>query len=124
MVKTAANPETFVDALLTATRLPAAADTSAARPLTRVYIWRYDSSKPSPLAAITDATGDVLIKYPPAVASIDFHHWYAAGQWALQGGCVRYRVVVTGSVPSVATTVGLDSNAPCLGASPSSKPSS
>ena len=122
-VKAAANPETFVDTLLDATKLPAAADTSQARPLTKVYLWAFDSSKTSPIAAIADATPAVLQKYPPLAASVNFHHWIASDTWALTGGCVRYRVVITGSVAPVASTIGLASNAPCLGASPSVSPS-
>lgn len=118
-IKLAGNPETFVDALLDATKLPAAADTSQARPLTKIYLWAYDSSKPSPIAAIADATPAVLQKYPPLAATVNFHHWTASDTWALTGGCVRYRVVITGSLPPVATTFGLASNTPCLGASPS-----
>jgi hypothetical protein len=118
-IKAAANPETFVDGLLDATKLPAAADTPEARPLTKIYLWAYDSSKASPIATIAAATAAVLQKYPPLAAGVNFHHWAAAGTWALTGGCVRYRVVITGSVAPVAMTFGLASNAPCLGASPS-----
>lgn len=118
-VKAAANPETFVDALLDATKLPAAADTSQARPLTKIYLWAFDSSKTSPIAAITDATPAVLEKYPPLAAGVNFHHWIASDTWAFTGGCMRYRVVITGSVAPVASTIGLASNAPCLGGSPS-----
>jgi hypothetical protein len=118
--KATANPQTFVDAFLNATKLPAAADTPANRPLTQVYLWAYDSSKPSPIASINDATPDVLAKYPPLAASVNFHHWIANQTWAFAGGCERYRVVVAGSVAPVASTVGLASNTPCLGgASPS-----
>jgi len=122
-VKAAANPESFVDALLDATKLPAAADTSQNRPLTKVYLWAFDSSKASPIAAIQDATPAVLEKYPPLAASVNFHHWTASDTWALAGGCTRYRVVITGSVPPVASTLGLASNSPCLGGSPSPSPS-
>lgn len=122
-VKTAANPQTFVDALLDSTKLPAAADTSQNRPLTLVYVWAFDSSKPSPIASIADATPDVLAKYAPLAAGVNFHHWIANDTWALAGGCMRYRVVITGSIPPVASTVGLTSNTPCLGASPSPSPS-
>jgi hypothetical protein len=123
LVKAAANPQTFVDALLAATTLPAAADTSAARPLTVIYLWAYDSSKPSPISAITDATAQVLKQYPPLAASVNYDHWAPGGAWTLQGGCTRYRVVVTGSVPPTASTFGLQSNTPCSGASPSATPS-
>jgi len=122
-VKAAANPETFVDALLDATKLPAAADTSQNRPLTKVYLWAFDSSKASPIAAIQDATPAVLEKYPPLAAAVNFHHWTASDTWALAGGCMRYRVVITGSVPPVASTIGLASNSPCVGGSPSPSPS-
>jgi hypothetical protein len=118
-VKPAANPETFVDALLTATQLPAAADTPENRPLTKVYLWAFDSTKVSPIASIQDATPKVLQLYPPLAAGVNFHHWTATGTWALTGGCTRYRVVITGSVPPVASTFGLASNTPCLGGSPS-----
>ena len=119
MVKPAPNPQTFVDALLAATILPGAADTPANRPLTRIYLWVYDSSKSSPIAAIADATPQVLQQYPPLAASVNYDHWTPAGAWPLVGGCVRYRVVVTGSVAPMASTFGLASNTPCLGASPS-----
>ena len=123
-VRPAANPQTFVDALLASTQLPAAADTPENRPLTNVYLWAYDSSKPSPIASITDATPDVLAKYPPLAASVNFHHWVASATWGLSGGCTRYRVVINGSIAAVATTVGLESNTPCLGgASPSASAS-
>jgi hypothetical protein len=118
-IKAAANPETFVDALLQETMLPAAADTSQNRPLTKVYLWAFDSSKTSPIAAITDATPAVLQKYPPLAAAVNFHHWIASDTWALTGGCIRYRVVIAGSVAPVASTIGLASNQPCLGGSPS-----
>jgi len=118
-VKAAPNPETFVDALLTATLLPAAADTLANRPFTKVYLWAFDSSKASPIAAIADATAAILQKYPPIAASVNYDHWAPDDSWALFGGCVRYRVVVTGSIPPTASTFGLESNTPCLGASPS-----
>jgi hypothetical protein len=122
-VKAAANPETFVDALLQGTMLPAAADTSQNRPLTKIYLWAYDSSKTSPIAAIVDATPAVLAKYPPLAAAVNFHHWTASDTWALTGGCIRYRVVITGSIPPVASTFGLASSTPCLGGSPSPSPS-
>ena len=122
-VKPSANPQTFVDALLGATILPATADTTLGRSLTKIYLWAYDSSAPSPIAAIADATPDVLLKYPPLAASIDYHHWAPDGSWPLAGGCTRYRVVVTGSAPTVASTLGLESSTPCSGGSPSPKAS-
>ncbi len=121
--KAADNPQKFVDALLTATALPAAADTPANRALTRIYLWAYDSSKPSPIASITDATPAILQKYPPLAAQVNYDHWAPLESWALTGGCTRYRVVVTGSIPPTASTFGLQSNTGCLGASPSPTPS-
>ena len=121
-VKPAAGPQPQVDALLSATRLPAQADTAQNRPLTKVYMWQFDSTKTSPIASITDATPDVLSKYPPLNASVVFHHWAASDTWALLGGCNRYRVVITGSVAPVATTFGLSSNTLCS-AKPSPAPS-
>src|SRR5438270_7397403 len=118
-VKAAGNPQKFVDALLTATALPAAADTPANRPLTRTYLWAYDSSKPSPIASIAAATPAILQKYPPLAAQVNYDHWAPLESWALTGGCMRYRVVVTGSIAPAASTFGLQSNAQCLGASPS-----
>ena len=118
-VKAAANPQKFVDGLLTATALPAAADTPANRALTRIYLWAYDSSKPSAIASIADATPATLQKYPPLAAQVNYDHWAPLESWALTGGCTRYRVVVTGSIAPAATTFGLQSNAQCLGASPS-----
>ena len=122
-VKAADNPQKFVDALLAATALPAAADTPANRALTRVYLWAYDSSKSSPIASITDATPAILQKYPPLPAQVNYDHWAPLDSWALTGGCTRYRLVVTGSIPPAASTFGLESNSPCLGASPSPTPS-
>ena len=122
-VKAADNPQKFVDALLTATALPAAADTLANRALTRIYVWAYDSSKPSPIASITDATPAILQKYPPLAEQVNYDHWAPIDSWALTGGCTRYRVVVTGSIAPAASTFGLQSNSPCLGASPSPTPS-
>jgi hypothetical protein len=122
VLKAAAGPQSIVDALLAATKLPAKADTAANRPLTKVYAWQFDSSKTSPIETITDATEAVLAKYPPMHAGVVFHHWAATDTWALLGGCYRYRVVVTGSVAPVASTIGLTSNALCS-AKPSSSPS-
>jgi hypothetical protein len=113
LVKPDHGPQPFVDALLDATKLPAAADTSEARPLTKVYLWQFDSSKSSPIETITDATPAVLQQYPPIAAGVVFHHWAASGTWALLGGCNRYRVVITGSVTPTASTFGLGSSAPC-----------
>jgi hypothetical protein len=115
-VKAGPAPQANVDALLTATKLPAAADTPANRPLTKVYVWQFDSAKTSPIALIADATPDVLAKYPPMNAGVVFHHWAATDSWALLGGCYRYRVVITGSVAPAASTVGLTGSAPCTAA--------
>jgi hypothetical protein len=123
VLKAAAGPQAMVDALLAATRLPAKADTAANRPLTKVYVWQFDSSTTSPIETITDATEAVLAKYPPMHAGVVFHHWTATDTWALLGGCYRYRVVVTGSVAPVASTIGLTTNALCS-AKPSPSPSS
>src|SRR5438094_555220 len=122
-VKAADNPQKFVDALLAATALPAAADTPANRALTRIYLWAYDSSKSSPIASITDATPAILQKYPPLAAQVNYDHLAPLESWALTGGCTRYRVVVTGSIAPAASTFGLQSNTACLGASPSPTPS-
>lgn len=122
-VKAAAGPQATVDALLVATRLPAAADTAANRPLTQVYLWQFDSSKASPIEAITDATQDVIAKYPPLAAGVVYHHWGPGATWALLGGCYRYRVVITGSIPPVASTFGLAGNTSCSAKpSPSASP--
>ncbi|HSS60518.1 MAG TPA: hypothetical protein VLK30_03560 [Candidatus Limnocylindrales bacterium] len=121
-VKASAGPQPLVDALLAATKLPAAADTPANRPLTRIYLWQFDSTKSSPIESIADATPDVLAKYPPMNAGVVFHHWAALDTWAMLGGCYRYRVVVTGSVPPIASTVGLNGSTPCS-AKPSTAPS-
>jgi hypothetical protein len=112
-VKPATGAQVAVDALLKATRLPAAADTASARPLTKVYLWQYDSSKTSPIATIADATPGVLQQYPPLTAVVVFHHWAPTATWALLGGCTRYRVVITGSIPATAFTFGLGGSAPC-----------
>jgi hypothetical protein len=121
-VKATRGPQPMVDALLAATKLPAKADTSANRPLTHVYLWQFDSTKTSPIASITDATPAILAKYPPMSASVVFHHWAATAGWALLGGCYRYRVVITGSVPPTASTLGLATNTLCS-AKPSPSPS-
>ena len=119
-IKAAAGAQPVVDNLLAATKLPVKADTPANRPLTKIYVWQFDSSKASPIEAITDATPAILAKYPPMNANVVFHHWVATDSWVMLGGCYRYRVVVTGSVAPVATTVGLASNTPCSAkASPS-----
>jgi hypothetical protein len=112
-VKAAAPVQPVVDALLKATKLPAAADTPANRPLTKVYLWQYDSSKTSPIATITDATPTVLEQYPPLPAVVVFHHWAPSASWALLGGCYRYRVVITGSIAPAASTFGLGTDTPC-----------
>jgi hypothetical protein len=119
MVRASTGPQPVVDTLLAATKLPAAADTPQERPLTNVYIWQYDSTRPSPIAAITDATPAILQQYPPLPAGVVFHHWAASGTWALLGGCNRYRVVITGSIAPTALTVGLASSTPCNAPSPS-----
>src|SRR5207302_1375862 len=98
LVKPSSGPQAMVDALLTATSLPAQADTPANRPLTKVYLWRFDSTKTSPIESITDATPTVLATYPPLNAGVLFHHWGPIESWALLGGCYRYRVLITGSV--------------------------
>jgi hypothetical protein len=123
-VKATPGPQAIVDALLAATKLPGAADTAANRPFTKVYVWQFDSTRTSPIASINDATPDVLAKYPPLAAGVALHHWAAIDTWALLGGCYRYRVVVTGSIPPVASTVGLATNTLCSEkASPSPTPS-
>jgi hypothetical protein len=103
----------MVDGLVASTRLPAAADTPANRPFTKIYLWQYDSSKASPIASIADATPDVLVRYPSLDASVLLHHWVPSNTWELLGGCYRYRVVVTGSIPPAASTVGLTGSTPC-----------
>jgi hypothetical protein len=123
-VRPNAGPQPLIDALLTATRLPAAADTPQNRPFTKVYVWQFDSTKSSPIGAIVDATPDVLAKYPPMNAGVVFHHWAATDTWALLGGCNRYRVVITGSIAPTATTVGLAANTLCSARpTPSTSPS-
>jgi hypothetical protein len=112
-LKAGPGPQAMVDALLGATALPPAADTPAERPQTRVYLWQFDSTKPSPIESIKDATPTVLAQSPPLGAGVVFHHWAPADTWALLGGCFRYRVVVTGSVPPTASTFGLAANTLC-----------
>jgi hypothetical protein len=118
LVKPSSGPQTMVDALLGATMLPAAADSPAARPLTKVYLWQFDSTKASPIASIADATPGLLQQYPPLAAGVVFHHWAPTANWELLGGCYRYRVVITGSVAPTASTFGLAGNAPCNAPSP------
>jgi hypothetical protein len=122
MLKPGPGPQAMVDALLEATKLPAAADTPAARPLTKIYLWQFDSTKTSPIESIIDATPEVISKYPPLPAGVVFHHWAPSANWLLLGGCFRYRVVVTGSVPPTPSTFGLESGALCS-AAPSPTPS-
>jgi hypothetical protein len=117
-LKPAPGPQAMVDALLAATKLPAAADTSANRPVTTVYLWQFDSSKTSPIASIADASEATLAKYPPLAAGVVLHHWAPSANWQFLGGCFRYRVVIAGSVAPVASTIGLAGSAPCLAASP------
>ncbi len=114
-VKAAPGPQAAVDALLKVTKLPAKADSAAGRYLTKIYLWQFDSSKPSPIASIADATPAILQQYPPIAASVVFHHWAPSPSWALLGGCYRYRLVIKGSVPATASTFGLGSNALCSG---------
>jgi hypothetical protein len=121
-VKASAGPQPIVDGLLSATQLPAQADTPAARPLTKIYVWQFDSTKTSPIESIADATPAVLARYPPLSAGVVFHHWAASDSWALLGGCYRYRVVITGSVAPTASTIGLQGAALCS-AKPSPSPS-
>ena len=124
-VKAGAGPQAIVDGLLAASKLPAAADTPANRPFTKIYVWQFDSTRTSPIASISDATPDVLAKYPPLAAAVVLHHWATTDTWGLLGGCYRYRVVVTGSIPPVASTVGLATGTLCSdkGSSPSPTPS-
>ncbi len=112
-VKAGQGPQATVDALLASTKLPAQADTPANRPLTKIYLWQFDSSKSSPIASISDVQEATLAKYPPMNAAVVFHHWAATDTWALLGGCYRYRVVIAGSVAPTAFTFGLTSNALC-----------
>jgi hypothetical protein len=123
MLKAGPGPQAMVDALLTATMLPAAADTPAARPETKIYLWQFDSTSASPIASIADATPAVLSQYPPLAAGVVFYHWAASTSWQLIGGCFRYRVVITGSVAPTASTFGLASNAPCNAPTPKTPPS-
>lgn len=127
LVKPNNGPQTFVDSLLAATQLPAGADSPEARPLTKVYLWQFDSSRPSPIATITNPTPAILQQFPPLAAGVVFHHWAASASWQLLGGCTRYRVVITGSVAPTASTIGLVSNracnAPATSATPSPSPS-
>ena len=119
MLKPGPGPQAMVDALLEATKLPAAADTPAARPQTKIYLWQFDSTRTSPLASIADVTPAVLTEYPPLSAAVTFHHWAASVNWQLVGGCFRYRVVVAGSVPATPSTFGLAANTLCNAPSPS-----
>ena len=121
-VKASTGPQPLVDGLLGATKLPSAADTPQNRPFTKIYLWQFDSTKTSPISSIMDATPDVLTRYPPLNAGVVIHHWAAADNWALLGGCLRYRVVVTGSIPPVASTVSLNGN-PLCSARPTPTPS-
>lgn len=127
MLKPGPGPQAMVDALLNATKLPAAADTPALRPQTKIYLWQFDSTTASPIASISDATPAILTQYPPLPAGVVLHHWAPSVNWLLLGGCFRYRVVVTGSVAPTASTFGLASNTPCNAptatASPTPSPS-
>src|SRR5579864_9001807 len=118
-IKAGPGPQAMVDGLLTATMLPAAADTPQTRPLTKVYLWQFDSTRVSAIASITDATAAVLAKYPTLPAGVVFHHWSASNAWSLLGGCYRYRVVIAGSVAPTPATIGLDGSGPCSSPPPS-----
>ncbi len=118
LIKAGPGPQAMVDGLLKATMLPAAADTPAARPLTKVYLWQFDSTKSSPISAIADAAPATLTQYPPLPAGVVFHHWAPSAEWGLVGGCFRYRVVLTGSIPPTASTIGLAADTPCGKGSP------
>jgi hypothetical protein len=83
-----------------------------------VYLWQFDSTKPSPIAAITDATPSVLQQYPAMTGTVVFHHWAPSASWALLGGCWRYRVVIKGSVPPTAATLGIGTTVLCNKGSP------
>lgn len=122
LVKAGPGPQALVDALLEATKLPAAADTPEARPLTKVYLWQWDSTQPSPISSIADATPAVLQQYPPLAAGVVFHHWAPSTSWELLGACFRYRVVITGSVPPMPSTFGLAAGTPCSEAKPTPSP--
>ena len=122
MLKPSPGPQAMVDGLLVATALPATADTPAARPQTKIYLWQFDSTKASAIASIADATPAILAQYPPLPAAVNVHHWAATVAWQLLGECFRYRVVVTASIPPVASTFGLGSSALCNAPSPSASP--
>lgn len=122
MLKPGPGPQAIVDGLLTATMLPAAADTPAARPLTKIYLWQFDSTRVSPIETIANATPAVLAQYPALPAQVVFHHWAPSTNWQLMGGCYRYRVVVTGSVAPAASTFGLATNALCSAPAPAASP--
>lgn len=117
MLTAGPNPQAAIDALLDATKLPAAADTPQGRLQTKVYMWHYDSSKAGtatlPIATVTDPTPEFLAGWPPDATSVGFHHWSAEGAWPMLGGCHRYRVIITGSVPPTASTISLGGTAPC-----------
>jgi hypothetical protein len=115
LVKPGTGPQVAVDALMKATKLPAAADSPATRPFTKVYLWQFDSNKTSPIATISEATPSVLQQYPPMAAAVVFHHWAPSATWALLGGCIRYRVVIQiqGSTTATASTFGLNANTLC-----------
>src|SRR5260370_10085666 len=87
MGKPSAGRQPLVDALMSATKLPAQADTAQNRPLTKVYLWQFDSAKTSPIESITDATPDVLSKYPPLNAGGVFHEWAASDTCGLLARC-------------------------------------
>ena len=113
LIKPGSGPQAFVDALLESTKLPSAADSAAARPLTKVYLWQFDSSRSSPIATISNPTPAILQQYPPLAAGVVFHHWAPSTNWTLLGGCNRYRVVIMGSIPPTPSTFGLASNTAC-----------
>jgi hypothetical protein len=108
-------PQQLVDALLTASRLPAAVDSVAGRARTKVYVWRLDlkqaGAQNSAEAKVTKVTPAFLGQHPALTADVLWHHW-AATDWLL-GGCYRYRVVVSWPSGSVASTIGLGDQAAC-----------
>src|SRR3981081_109100 len=54
--KAGSRPQPIGDPPLEPTTLHSAADSAAARPLTKVYLWQFDSSRSSPIATISNPT--------------------------------------------------------------------
>ena len=86
-------------------------------PLTKIYLWAYDSSKSSPIAAITDATPGDPAEVPAAGRAGQLPPLgTASSTWALTGGCIAVSGRDHGQHRADRIHVRpASSNTPCLG---------